>query len=158
MTPPSPLRQKMPTLLPDVEHVVLTALAKDPHQRFASAQAFATALEQASQTKQSVTMSPQLKTGSSQPTLPPVSVVLAPPVTPSQVFVHTDMLAVQSFPLPATVTVTPPATGIKPKSSTDTHSASENSYILFSLMLLLVVIGLILLILFYMSTWSGGGF
>jgi hypothetical protein len=32
-----------------LEQVVLTALAKDPHQRFASVQAFATALEQASQ-------------------------------------------------------------------------------------------------------------
>src|SRR5579859_153152 len=50
MAPPPPLREKMPMLLPDVERVVLAALAKDPHQRFASVQAFATALEQASQT------------------------------------------------------------------------------------------------------------
>jgi len=34
----------------------------------------------------------------------------------------------------------------------------ENRYFLFSFMLLLAVIGLILLILFYMSTWGGGGF
>ena len=54
MTPPAPLHLKVPTILPDVEQVILTALAKDPHQRFATVQAFATALEQASQTVQPV--------------------------------------------------------------------------------------------------------
>ena len=43
------LRQKMPTLPPAVEQVILTALAKDPHQRYTSVQAFADALEAASQ-------------------------------------------------------------------------------------------------------------
>jgi serine/threonine protein kinase len=47
MTPPPPLRQKVPTLSADVEQVVLTALAKDHQQRFRSIQAFATALEDA---------------------------------------------------------------------------------------------------------------
>jgi serine/threonine protein kinase len=46
-SPPS-LCEKMSMLSPDVEHDVLTALAKDPKQRFGSVQAFATALEQAS--------------------------------------------------------------------------------------------------------------
>ena len=46
---PPPLREKMPTISPAVEQVIMTALAKDPRQRFASVQAFATALEQASQ-------------------------------------------------------------------------------------------------------------
>jgi len=45
---PPLLREKVPTLPPDVEKVVLTALAKEPRQRFANIQAFATALEQAS--------------------------------------------------------------------------------------------------------------
>ena len=45
--PPPPLREKVPTISPEVEYVVMTALAKDPHQRFASVQAFARALEQA---------------------------------------------------------------------------------------------------------------
>jgi WD40 repeat protein len=44
-SPPS-LQQKISTISPEVEQVVQTALAKDPHQRFASVQAFATALEQ----------------------------------------------------------------------------------------------------------------
>jgi len=49
MAPPPPFRQKVPNIPPAVEQVVLTALAKDPRQRFGSVQAFATALEQASQ-------------------------------------------------------------------------------------------------------------
>jgi serine/threonine protein kinase len=48
LVPPPPLRQKVPTLSPAVEEVVLTALAKDHHQRFASVRAFARALEEAS--------------------------------------------------------------------------------------------------------------
>jgi len=49
VVPPQPLYEKVPTLSPAVEQVVMTALAKDPHQRFGTIQAFATALEQASQ-------------------------------------------------------------------------------------------------------------
>jgi hypothetical protein len=47
LTPPPPLQVKVSGLSPAVEQVVLTALAKDPKERFASVQAFATALEQA---------------------------------------------------------------------------------------------------------------
>jgi serine/threonine protein kinase len=46
VAPPS-LREKLPTISPEIERVVLTALAKDPHQRFADVQTFALALEQA---------------------------------------------------------------------------------------------------------------
>lgn len=52
MTPPPSLCEKVPTIPSDVEQVVLTALAKDPKQRFGSVQAFATALEQASRSDQ----------------------------------------------------------------------------------------------------------
>lgn len=45
--PPPPLREKIPTIHPDVEQVVLTALNKEPHQRFSSVRAFANALVQA---------------------------------------------------------------------------------------------------------------
>ena len=48
-TPPPLLRQKVPAIPSVIEEVVLQALAKDPQQRFASVQAFATALEQANQ-------------------------------------------------------------------------------------------------------------
>ncbi len=45
--PPPPLHEKVPTIPLTVEHVVLKALAKDPKDRFASVQAFASALEEA---------------------------------------------------------------------------------------------------------------
>ncbi len=47
-SPPS-LREQVPELSPAVEEVVLQALAKDPEQRFASVQDFATTLERAYQ-------------------------------------------------------------------------------------------------------------
>ncbi len=49
-TAPLPLRQRVRTISADVEQVVLTALAKDPQQRFRNVQAFANAFEQASKT------------------------------------------------------------------------------------------------------------
>jgi serine/threonine protein kinase len=54
---PPPLREKVPAIASEVEQVVLTALEKDPRRRFSSVKAFATALEQASQTTQT---SPEL--------------------------------------------------------------------------------------------------
>jgi eukaryotic-like serine/threonine-protein kinase len=50
--PPS-LQGKNPAITPAIEQVVMTALAKDPKQRFATVHAFANALEQASQSSQS---------------------------------------------------------------------------------------------------------
>ncbi len=47
-TPPPPLREKAPTISPEIEQVVLTALAKDPKERFGSVRAFANAFAQAS--------------------------------------------------------------------------------------------------------------
>lgn len=49
-TPPPSLRERAPDVPPRVEAVVLRALAKDPNARFASVQAFADALAEASQT------------------------------------------------------------------------------------------------------------
>jgi serine/threonine protein kinase len=57
MLPPL-LREKDPTIPADVEKVVLTALAKDPRQRFGTVQAFATAFEQASQKEPSIMPKP----------------------------------------------------------------------------------------------------
>ncbi|MBE3560644.1 MAG: serine/threonine protein kinase, partial [Ktedonobacteraceae bacterium] len=48
-TPPPP-RQYNPSLPPDVDHILLTALAKQPGNRFASISAFANALQQAALT------------------------------------------------------------------------------------------------------------
>jgi WD40 repeat protein len=56
---PPPLHEKVPNVSPEVEQVVMRALAKDPKQRFPNVMAFATALEQASQPHM-VTASPIL--------------------------------------------------------------------------------------------------
>lgn len=47
LAPAPPIRQKMPELSPEVEQVLLTAMEKDPQQRFESVYAFANALAHA---------------------------------------------------------------------------------------------------------------
>ncbi|MDQ6643736.1 MAG: PQQ-binding-like beta-propeller repeat protein, partial [Chloroflexota bacterium] len=54
--PVPPLREKIPTISPAVEHVVLRALAKDSLQRFATIRDFAEALEEASHAQENVTL------------------------------------------------------------------------------------------------------
>ena len=48
INPPPPIREKNPAVPLDVEQVLLTALAKEPQQRFATVRAFANAFQQAS--------------------------------------------------------------------------------------------------------------
>ena len=63
LTPPPPLREKHPTISSALEGVVMKALAKDPHQRFAQIKDFADALEQASLGEKSISiMLPPLQT------------------------------------------------------------------------------------------------
>jgi len=82
MTPVPPLREKIPSVSPEVEQVILTALAKDPAQRFGSVSAFATALEQASRGLQASfpTLAPTQSAPTSMPSMAPT--VLASPATP----------------------------------------------------------------------------
>src|SRR5947209_4355226 len=69
LSPPPPLREKVPTTPLAVEQVVLKALAKDPNERFESVQEFAKALERASRPGQ-----PGMGTRqTSPPSLPPSS-------------------------------------------------------------------------------------
>ncbi len=91
VTPPPPLREKVPTILPDVEQVVMVALAKEPKERFGSVQAFATALEQASQAYVATFVKPIVLTPLVQeprvvtpPSLPPTLPVTPP--SPSKQF------------------------------------------------------------------------
>src|SRR5260221_6859347 len=63
--PPPSLRERMPAIPPEVEQVVLRALAKDPKVRFASVADFAMAFEQASQRA----LSPTAQLASEQPVL-----------------------------------------------------------------------------------------
>ena len=76
--PPTPLREKLPMLSPAIEEVVMTALAKDPHQRFASVRAFANALEQANQSHDALTFI--RKTEESSAPMPSIK----PPTKPVQ--------------------------------------------------------------------------
>src|SRR5438876_6622650 len=63
--PPPSLRERVPAILPEIEQVVLRALAKDPKARFASVAEFAIASEHASQRA----LSPTAQLGSAQPAL-----------------------------------------------------------------------------------------
>jgi serine/threonine protein kinase/uncharacterized membrane protein len=79
---PPPLRERAPTIPPDVEHVVTTALAKDPKQRFMNIQAFANALEQASQSQlPTIPVPPPVPQYSSS--FPPTQAVIKP-ISPKQ--------------------------------------------------------------------------
>ncbi len=85
LTPPPPLREKVPAVSPEVEQVVMKALAKDPHQRFTSVQDFATALEQVGQPARSGTPVPPLQPQSipAQP-LRPAPARYAPAIKPEE--------------------------------------------------------------------------
>src|SRR5215469_6236978 len=78
--PPASLREQVPDLPPAVEEVVLRALAKEPGQRFARVQDFASALQQAAQhTASAVVPSASAADGS-----PPARVTFGPPAALAQ--------------------------------------------------------------------------
>jgi peptide/nickel transport system substrate-binding protein len=93
--PPPPLRERIPAIPPEVEQVVLRALAKDPKERFATVAAFSAALEQASQHA----LAPTARLSSEQPTLGPIAatgydtVAVAPdqPVLPAKATPSADL-------------------------------------------------------------------
>jgi serine/threonine protein kinase len=102
--PPPPLREKRLELRPAVEEVVLMALAKDPQQRFATIQAFATALEHACQTTPSrPTALPSELSSPSQP-LPATARVVA---FPSPQLSGLPIAAPSSPPPTKTISTTP---------------------------------------------------
>jgi eukaryotic-like serine/threonine-protein kinase len=74
LTPPPPLREKLPDLAPAVEEAVMIALAKDPKERFASVLAFATALEQTQQAHASIHFAPTQVMRPSTPLDPTIAV------------------------------------------------------------------------------------
>ena len=84
---PPPLHARYPDISLEVEEAVLTALAKDPHERFATVQAFAHALEQACQSSQARFDNPLsgTSTDNSQTFSPTQSAnVLPSPIAPSR--------------------------------------------------------------------------
>jgi serine/threonine protein kinase len=81
------LSEKVPEILPQVEHVIALALAKDPKQRFGSIQAFARALEQASQSAEPVVVAslssspPAPATAQSEPQAQPEVIAMPAPTS-----------------------------------------------------------------------------
>ena len=86
MVPPPPLHEAVPDISPDVEQVVLTALAKDPKERFGNVQAFAMALERAAKDALALadqnTILPPSQQQFQGPRPAQAPIVLANPVTP----------------------------------------------------------------------------
>lgn len=76
--PPPPLRQRVPSLPPSFEEIIMIALAKDPQQRFDTIQAFAHAFEQACQTDMPTYLASASSTGSIPAIEPTVLVSPAP--------------------------------------------------------------------------------
>ncbi len=115
---PVPLRQKLPALAPEVEEVVMIALAKDPKDRFASVRAFAHALEQASKISLPPLPRPTVPLldgsapfgASAMPNLPePMGAALTPPPVRRTVELPPELLS-SGF--------TPPSVVINPTSQT----------------------------------------
>jgi predicted ATPase/DNA-binding CsgD family transcriptional regulator/Tfp pilus assembly protein PilF len=79
-TPPASLREQVPDLPPAVEEVVLRALAKEPGQRFARVQDFASALQQAAQYAASAVAPSAFAADGS----PPARVAFGPPAALAQ--------------------------------------------------------------------------
>ncbi len=69
---PPPLHEKVSSISPAIEQVVLQALAKDPKERFSSVQAFAIALAKACHAKQPISATQQPDLRASQREIPPV--------------------------------------------------------------------------------------
>ena len=120
--PVPPLHERAPLVSGDVEAVVMKALAKDLSQRFASVQAFATALEQASQSKP---LTPQPNPAPSESTSPSVSTILAPSKKPIQTPRNVDTPAVQSLSQVVASTATSSDSQTRPQSPTSTRIASR---------------------------------
>ncbi len=106
ITPPPSLREKVPTILSDVEQVVTTALAKEPKERFGSVQAFAKALEQASQDDVPTFIKPPA------PVAQPVPVI-TPPAIPVVQTPHTTIPPDHLPTLPVTPPPKQPVTDVK---------------------------------------------
>jgi eukaryotic-like serine/threonine-protein kinase len=102
---PPPLRHHVASLSPEIEQVVLRALAKDPKERFASVAAFAYAFEQASQSDVAPTFAARLPPpGFAGPAARVIGPAAAPPAGPPG-----DAPAPSAELAAGTPAVTPPA-------------------------------------------------
>jgi serine/threonine protein kinase len=128
LTPPPPLRQ--PAVSPEVEQVILTALHKNPQQRYASIQKFATAFEQAtlmSATEETISLGPRqlalLRTMSQEDAPQPVAETQQTTLPPSPIVERVTgqlpTLPAQEV-APSTTPVTPATQVFEQKSATNT--------------------------------------
>jgi serine/threonine protein kinase len=107
--PPPPLHEKAPLVSPVLETVVLTALAKDPRERFQSTQAFARAFEIACGEPHMPLTAPVTQPVTHEVTTPSFPRQAGPPATPL-LDAHTQEVGTAALPggsdppLPATVT------------------------------------------------------
>ncbi len=97
--PPLPLRDRIPTIPPEVEQVVLRALAKDPKARFASVTDFATALEQVSQ--RALTPTAQLASEQAAPSTAAATNYKTVAVAPNQPILPTETTPSVDLPVGA---------------------------------------------------------
>jgi serine/threonine protein kinase len=109
---PPPLHEKIPGIPPAIEQVVLTALQKDPHQRFGSILAFANALEQVSKQSPPSTLPPAVPLPNQS--LPPAEIVTSPSQLPqiTGTSMQSPALATPSF---STVVSMPSGASYQPK-------------------------------------------
>jgi serine/threonine protein kinase len=106
---PPPLRQKEPAISPEIEQVVMVALAKEPRRRFANVEAFANAFEQAIQTPSSAPSHPDsaaqdeptflARRADSPAVVMPVNVVTPPP-RPATTYGETPAPPLYTPPIP----------------------------------------------------------
>jgi len=121
--PPPPLREKVTTIPPAVEEVVMMALAKDPKERFANVQAFATAIEQAT------SVTPTLPYSGTSPYAPPTPIVFTAPPAAAGVN-ETQQVQPQIQPPRPTVIASPgirPLLGQQPPPAMPTTSTSSGA-------------------------------
>lgn len=84
MTPPPPLHEKVPGISPQVEQVIMHALAKDHHRRFPRVQDFADALARAGQAEQAFYSAPTMATAMDAPSDPGTIPIVEVPVIDAQ--------------------------------------------------------------------------
>jgi serine/threonine protein kinase len=112
MAPVPSLRAQVPGLPPAVEQVILTALAKDPAQRFRSVRAFAAALEQASIYGVSSPF-PQVSPAQAAPLTPILPLLSAEPARFAQIPGHTETTIPPTMPVqPGRYPPTPPGSAL----------------------------------------------
>jgi serine/threonine protein kinase len=140
LTPPPPLREHLSMLPPDIEYVMLKALAKQPEERFASVSAFAVALEQAYQGILPIERLPDLDgsspsytplplSGTSTPDPMAVTILATQPQQPLNLSIANTTRSDRVTPSPTPMSQTPPAMPVSVK-VTEKGKVSRRAFII----------------------------